>query len=211
MRTSRAKRTTRARRQRVGTKKARSKRGTRSRKTRGSRARKLSETLSLPEELIETLSSVLQGPKKSVKGKRPVIEMETSSEPAKKSKTKKKSKKKKSKKPKAWHSKIHGKKSKKGKKKKHKKKMKGGSVQPKDKIFSQLEGFEKHAAKTLGFTASGDGGAGTWSAEAANRRVVELEGKLTQRQMGALRDLGLDDELRRTQKIFEAERDPAES
>ena len=136
MRTSRAKRTTRAGRQRVGTKKARSNRGTRetrARKTRGSRSRKsadkqLSETLSLPEELIETLSSVLQGPKKSVKGKRPVIEMETSSEPAKKSKTKKKSKKKKSKKPKAWHSKIHGKKSKKGKKKKHKKKMKGGAL-----------------------------------------------------------------------------------
>ena len=102
---SRAKSRTRARRQRVGTKKARSKRGTRgtrARKTRGSRSRKsadkqLSETLSLPEELIETLSSVLRGPKKSVKGKRPVIEMESSSEPVKKSKTKKKSKKKKSK------------------------------------------------------------------------------------------------------------------
>jgi len=118
-------RTSRARRQRVGTKKARSKRGTRARKTRGSRSRKssdkqLSETLSLPK----TLSSVLQAPKKSVKGKRPVIEMETSSEPVKKTKSKTK-KKKKSKKTKSWHAKIHGKKGK--KKKKHKKKkMKGG-------------------------------------------------------------------------------------
>jgi len=127
-------------RQRVGRtlRKARSKRRTRGksrgrksrgRKSRGrkSRGRKsavkqLTETLSLPKELSETLSSLLQGPKKSVKGKRPVIQMESSSEPVKnKSKTKKKSKK--SKKPKSWHAKIHGKKK---KKKKKKKKMKGG-------------------------------------------------------------------------------------
>ena len=90
---------------------------------RKSIGKQLTETLSLPKELSETLSSILQGPKKSVKGKRPVIQMESSSEPVKK---KSKSKKKSKKKPKSWHAKIHGKKGKKGKKKKHKKKQKGG-------------------------------------------------------------------------------------
>ena len=102
--------------------KARSKR-TRGRKTRGRKSigKQLTETLTLPKELSETLSSILQGPKKSVKGKRPVIQMESSSEPVKKKSKKKKTK--------SWHAKIHGK-SKKGKKKKHKKKQKGGADIP---------------------------------------------------------------------------------
>jgi len=122
--------------------KARSKRTKKGRKSARRIARKtkshkksvvkqLTETLTLPKDLSETLSSILQGPKKSVKGKGPVIQMETSSEPVKK-KSKNKSKKKK--KTKAWQAKVHGK-GKKGKKKHKghkKKKMKGGSSVPVD-------------------------------------------------------------------------------
>ena len=101
---------------------------------------KLSETLSL-----SSASSVIAPPKKSKKGNRPVVHVESSSGPVK-------SKKKKSKKTKAWHSKIHGKgkKGKKGKKKKHKKKkMKGGAAATEEelaeiaKLHKQLEEARK--------------------------------------------------------------------